>query len=304
MQRAVTSLVLFACSTVIGLAADGPKFEVASVKPAAPLSGGAIRIGSSGGPGTSDPGQVKYTGLTLKNLLTTAYRVKVYQISGPSWLDTERYDIIAKMPPETTKEQFALMLQNLLAERFNLTLHHETKDLPLYELVVAKNGSKLKPYVQDPNAPPPPPPGSPPAMGKDGVPSVPPGATMMSVSMTNGVQRMRMIATKQSLSKMADMLANQLGHPVIDKTGLAGEYDYSLEFSPEGLPRGALGMLPPPPPPPPGAGGPPVADSSGDQDSPSLVTAVQEQLGLRLESKKGPLDLLVIDHADKTPTEN
>jgi uncharacterized protein (TIGR03435 family) len=185
-----------------------------------------------------------------------------------------------------------------------VTLHHETKDLPLYELVVAKNGSKLKPYVEDPNAPPPSPPGTPPAIGKDGVPIVPPGTIMMSVQMTNGVQRMRMTTSKQSLPKLADMLTTQLGRPVIDKTGLAGEYDYSLEFSPEGLPSGALGMLPPLPPPPPGAGGQPMPNSSGDQDSPSLVTAVQEQLGLKLESKKGPVDLLVIDHADKTPTEN
>ena len=81
-----------------------------------------------------------YSGLTLKNLLTVAYGVKNYQISGPGWLDTERYDIMAKMPPDTTKEQFALMLQSLIAERFKLTLHRETKDLPLYELAVAKGG--------------------------------------------------------------------------------------------------------------------------------------------------------------------
>ncbi len=207
------------------------------------------------------------------------------------------------MPPETTKAEFALMLQNLVAERFNLTLHHETKDLPLYELVVAKNGPKLKPWVEDPNAPPPAPPspGTPPPMGKDGRPIVPPGAIMMSVSMTNGVQRMRMTTTKQSISRMADVLANQLGRAVIDKTGLTGEYDYSLEFSPEGLARGGLAGLPPPPP---GVGGPPPENPPADQDAPSLLTAVQEQLGLKLESKKGPMDLLVIDHAEKTPTEN
>jgi uncharacterized protein (TIGR03435 family) len=302
MQRSI--FVLFACSTAIALAADSPQFEVASVKPAAPITAGTkIRIGSSGGPGTSDPGQVTYTNLTLKNLLTTAYGVKIYQISGPSWLDTERYDIIAKMPPETTKGDFALMRQNLLAERFKLTLHHETKDLPVYELVVAKSGSKLKPWVEDPNAPLPPVLATPPPIGKDGLGSVPPGATRMSISMTNGVQRLRMTSSRQSLPRLADMLANQLGRPVIDKTGLTGDYDYTLEFSPEGLGGGMLAGLPPPLPPP-GGGGPPEPTSTADQDSPGLLAAVQEQLGLKLESKKGPLDLLVIDHAEKTPTEN
>lgn len=254
-----------------------------------------------GGPGTSDPGQVTYTSILLKNLLTTAYGVKNFQISGPGWLDTERYDVTAKIPPNTSKEQFGLMLQNLIGERFKLTLHHETKDLPLYELVVAKGGPKLKPWVEDPNAPPPPepagPPGPPPT-GKDGKPIVPPGATMIMI--TNG--RMQMMTKKQSLQRLADMLSNQLGRPVIDKTGLTGDYDYTLEFSPEGLGGGPLGGILPPPPPP-GAGAP-AGGNLPDQESPSLLTAVQEQLGLKLEAKKGPLDLLVIDHAEKTPVEN
>ena len=125
----------------------------------------------------------------------------------------------------------------------------------------------------------------------------------MSVSMTNGVQRLRMTSSRQSLPRVADLLANQLGRPVIDKTGLTGEYDYTLEFSAEGLGGGMLAGLPPAPPPP-AAGGPPEPNSTADQDSPGLLAAVQEQLGLKLESKKGPLDLLVIDHAEKTPTEN
>ena len=304
MQQAIigAALILFACSASIALAADSPEFEVASVKRSAPPSlGSGMRAGSRGGPGTSDPGQVTYNNVTLKNLLMTAYGVKIYQISGPGWLDTERYDIVAKMPPGATKEQFALMLQNLLASRFKMTLHHETKNLPLYELVVAKNGPKLKQSVDDPNAPPPPPPGTMPAMGKDGVPRVPPGGAMMTGM--NG--SFRMGANKQSMSKLAEMLTNQVGSPVVDKTGLTGEYDYTLEFSPEGLPGGGmpagLGLVGPPPP---GAGGPPAANAAGDPNAPSLFTALQQQLGLKLEQKKGPLDLLVIDRAEKAPTEN
>lgn len=293
-----TIFVLLASSAAIGLAADGPHFEVASVKPAAPLTPGpGLRIGPSGGPGTSDPGQVTYRSMPLKFLLTLAYGVKNYQITGPGWLDTERYDIIAKIPPDTNKEQFALMLQSLLADRFNLTLHRETKDLPLYELVVAKSGPKLKPYVDDPNAAPMPPPGTPLQMGKDGFPKIPPGANIMM--MMNG--RIRMGASKQTIARLADTLSGQLGKPVVDKTGLTGEYDFTLDFSTEGLAQPGFA---PPPPPPPGAAGGPTPGPALDQDAPTLLAAVQEQLGLKLDSKKGPLDLLVIDHADKVPTEN
>ena len=89
----------------------------------------------------------------MKNVLTNAYGVKGFQISGPGWLDSERYDIVAKLPRGATKAEFMVMLQNLLAERFKLTLHREKKDLPMYALVVGKNGPKLKESVEDPAAP-------------------------------------------------------------------------------------------------------------------------------------------------------
>jgi uncharacterized protein (TIGR03435 family) len=300
MRIAVLSLFSM---IAFGQAAPPLEFEVASVKPAAPLGGrGPIRLPPRGGPGTADPGRMNFVSISLKNLLMTAYGVKIYQVSGPSWLDTERYDIVASVPPGTTKEQANVMLQNLIEERFQLTLHRETKDLPLYELGIGKNGPKLKEFVNDPTAPPAQPPTGPMTMGKDGFPVLPPGTTAMMVM--NG--RMRMIASKQPIARLADMLANQLGRPVVDKTGLTGEYDYKLEFSSEGLSGGAFGGLPPPPPPPPGTGGPaPVAAGPADtSDAPGLLAAVQEQLGLRLDQKKGPLDLLVIDRAEKVPTEN
>src|SRR6185312_4345924 len=155
-------------------------FEVASVKPAAPPSAngrGMIMFRApSGGPGTKDPGRINYPFISLKNLLMNAYDVKNYQITGPGWLDTERFDINATMPPETTKEQFRVMLQNLLAERFKVAIHRESKELPAYVLTVGKGGPKMKesdPVATaadgDPSLPPPPPP-SPPAMGPDGFP--------------------------------------------------------------------------------------------------------------------------------------
>jgi hypothetical protein len=188
MLRAImgAGLVVFACC-----AALAQTFEVASVKPAAPITGNRIMVMMRGGPGTPDPGQITYTNVSLQNVLINAYGVKGFQISGPGWLDSERYDIVAKVPRGATKEQFMGMLQNLLAERFKLTLHREKKDLPMYALVVGKNGPKLKESVDGPA----PKEGGPvdgPAttmgrvtMGKDGFPAMPPasggrGAAAMS----------------------------------------------------------------------------------------------------------------------------
>jgi len=303
MQQAIVGAgwIFFACSAVMGLAADSPSFEVASVRRASPPPPGTgVRDGARGGPGTADPSQVTYTNLRLKDLLLTAYGVKNYQVSGPDWLDTERYDIAAKIPPGTSKEQFALMLQNLLVERFKITINHTTKEFLQYELVVAKNGPKLKPWVNDPNvpSPPAPTPGAPPAAGKDGYPIVQPG----HFAMTAGNGRLHIVGRKLPLTRLTDMLANQLGHPVVDKTGLTGEYDYTLEFSPEGLAGGLPAASPPPPLPQ--AGATAATNLAGDQDTVSLVSALQEQLGLKLDQKKGPVDVLVIEHADKVPTEN
>src|SRR4051812_37386675 len=125
-------------------------FEVASVKPSPPPSGDRRVVmfgGGRGGPGSNDPGRLTYTNTTLMSLVTQAYNVKSYQVTAPAWMETERYDVIAKLPdttPPVTKEQSAIMLQNLLAERFHLTLHHDSKEFQGFELVVGKNGSKLK----------------------------------------------------------------------------------------------------------------------------------------------------------------
>ena len=317
MLRAImgASLVVFTCCAVFAQTAqNSPTFEVASVKPAAPITGNAIRVMMRGGPGTPDPGQITYTNVTVKNVLTNAYGVKSFQISGPGWLDSERYDIVAKLPRGATKAEFMAMLQNLLAERFKLTLHREKKDLPMYVLVVGKNGPKLKESVDDAA----PKEGDVPksdgpaaamgkiAIGKDGFPVLPPGsggrgATAMMLMNGNA----RMTANRQSMAGLAEMLSGQLDLPVVDMTGLTGNYDFTLYFAPEGL----VGMRLPgglPPPPPPGEGGPgmPMASAPDAQSNPSLFAALQEQLGLKLEQRKGPVDLLVIDHLEKAPVEN
>ena len=118
--------------------------------------------------------------------------------------------------------------------------------------------------------------------------------------------RLRLSGTRQPVSAMTDLLSNQLGRPVVDMTGLTGKYDYTLDFVPEeGMMKGPMGALPPPPPPPPGGAGPAPGDNAPDNSSgATLFTALQEQLGLKLEPKKGPVEMLVIDHLEKTPTEN
>ena len=321
MLRAIMSAgltVLFtSCAALAQTAENSPTFEAASVKPAAPIVGNRIMVGMRGGPGTPDPGQITYNNVTLKNVLTNAYGVKGFQISGPGWLDSERYDIVAKVPRGATKAEFMVMLQNLLAERFKLTLHREKKDLPMYALVVGKNGPKMKESVDAP-APkegdaqkvggpaaddPPPSPGKLP-MGKDGFPVLPPsmgGRGGTSMIFMNG--NIRLTANRQTMSGLSDMLSGQFDLPVVDMTGLTGKYDFTLYFAPEGL----SGMrLPGGLPPPPGEAGPetPMASPPDGQSNPNLFSALQEQLGLKVEQRKGPVDLLVIDHLEKTPIEN
>jgi uncharacterized protein (TIGR03435 family) len=345
MRRAIpgVGLLVFGCVLAVGQAADTKlEFEVASIKPWSPpaLGGrGGMMLGMRGGPGTSDPEQITYSGLPLKAILMNAYDVRPYQINGPGWLDTERFDIVAKVPSGATKEQVRMMLQNLLRDRFGLKLHHETKDSQIYELVVDKNGPKFKPttMAETGSAPasdgPPPPPSGPPKLDKNGFPQTDRPGTMMLMTMSPTGPRARMVAKAQTIAQVVPMLGNQLNRPVVDKTALTGKYDFTLEFAFEpgsgGGPMGA--MLPPPPggfaggPGGPGAGGavtgggavggagtaggPVVKGPVDTQDADAapaqtIFAAVQSQLGLKLEAKKAPLDLLVVDHMEKTPTEN
>ncbi len=216
------------------------------------------------------------------------------------------------MPPETTKEQFRIMLQNLMGERFKLTIHRETKELPTYVLMVAKNGPKLTESTpppeskDDPDAPPPSLP-SQPKIGPDGFPDLPASLLgggrggLFNIMMPG---RARMIARLQTMQDLATRLSNQLSRPVTDATGLTAKYDFTLTFAPEGM-NGPMGPIGPPPGvPPPGAGAAPLPNQPEAETPPDIFRALQSQLGLRLEPKKAPAELIVIDHIEKTPTEN
>jgi uncharacterized protein (TIGR03435 family) len=265
-------------------------FEAASVKPVA-QSDNRGRASMRGGPGTPDEGQITYTNVTLMNVLLRAYDVKTYQATGPDWMSSQRYDILAKIPPGTTKQQFGLMLQNLLTKRFHLALHHESREIQGYELVTGKNGPKLKlsadtgsgaPQTAAPSTPPP--------TDANGFPQLDrPGMLMME-----GVRGTAVVsyltARGQPVSALVDMLSREFRLPILDKTGLTGKFDFKLEFAPQ--PPGAL---------------PPSVEGLPDnmaESAPNLITAVQEQLGLKLNPNKVPTDVLIVDRADKVPTEN
>ena len=282
-------------------------FEAASVKPAGPSVRGEMG-GMRGGPGTGDPGRITIARATLTDLLARAYDVWPDQISGPAWLDDRSayvYRIDATLPPDTTAEQFRLMLQNLLAERFHLRLHHETKTRPGYELVVASGGPKLKKWDPAANA----------AAGKFGVdgngfPTLPPGASVGFVMPSGGGAAAIRMAHRETMAMFCRGLGANIdmsngapiGGPqarVVDKTGLAGTYEFTLEFAGS---TGALGMMPSAPAV--GEPGMPLAsDPTGG--APDIFTAVEKQLGLKLVKVKDiPVDTLIVENADKVPTEN
>jgi uncharacterized protein (TIGR03435 family) len=288
------AIALF-CFAAAACAQGTATFEVASVKASPPVQPGArVYFGPPrGGPGTSDPGQITWTYATLMGIITSAYDVKGYQVEGPAWLTSERYDFAVKLPAEATKEQVRLMWQNLLAERFGLKLHHEAKEFAVENLIIGKSGSKLKLSTEeaDPRAE-----AGPPKVNEKGQLSGPGLVTRIMVG-PKGASAYA-VAKAQTLAPLAVMLGNQLGRPVLDKTGLTGKYDFELEFTPD-----MKGMALPPPPAGGGAGLLGPADST-TEGSPDLTTAIQEQLGLKLVAGKARLNVLAIESILKTPTAN
>jgi len=191
-----------------------------------------------------------------------------------------------------------LMLRSLLEERFHLVLRRGTKELPVYSLVVAKGGPRIKESMDGPLVAPAPPnaPGgsaaSPPpgmAMDRDGLPNFPEGGPGgLAFGLKDGHFRMK--ASKQPLAQLTKVLGNRLGRPIVDDTGLTGKYDFRLDFVPEDL-SSAPASNPEPA----------VAEPGAAAD---LFGALQEQLGLKLRPAKGPVEVLIVDHAERTPTQN
>lgn len=211
MRRAApaAAFVVFA-ALVSAQAPPAQKFEVASVKTMKNGNGSV-----HGGPGTSSPERITYSGVTLMSLLEQTYKVARFQVSGPEWLSQERYEIIANLPPETTKDGLNAMVQNLLADRFQLNFHHETKELTSYELIVAKGGFKLKESANVLRLPD----GRIAQMGSAGAPA----------GRTDGKNRLS--GRSASMALLASSLEFELGTLVKDKTGLTGYYDYQVDYA-------------------------------------------------------------------------
>lgn len=228
-------------------------FEVASVKPHVDGSSG-----STGRTGIEeDPGQIRIENLSFRTLIAISYGVKgSEQLAGPGWLSATTFDIVAKPPAGYKHEQLQFLIRNLLVDRFKLTVHHETKPISAFALVVAKGGLKLHE-----------------AAGPRSYLTVRPG-------LIEGKQR--------SIAELVGGLTRVLGRPVLDHTDLSAMYDLKLEWTPDS-----------PSPTPDGA-----EAGSAAEPGPSLFTAVQEQLGLRLESLKVPGDVVIVDHVERVPTEN
>lgn len=309
-MRLVAALIL--TSLFVFAQPEKLQFEAASIKPSPPPEGGRMMmINGRGGPGSNDPTRIRFTNASLAQIVARAYDIKNYQLTAPDWLNQERFDIDAKIPTGATKEQAGIMLQNLLAERFHMVVQRGSKEFQGYELVVSKGGHKLKESSPEDAAfdqTQPPPPGSapppPPRPGPGGLMQLPkqdrPGLmVMMRMSPKGAITQLS--ARAQTTKQLLDVISNQLSRPVNDGTGLTGKYDFKLEFSGD-MPMGMGGMLPPPPPG--GAGLNPPSTESPEDLAPALPTALQQQLGLRLESKKIPLLTITVEKADKAPTEN
>jgi uncharacterized protein (TIGR03435 family) len=220
-----------------------PAFEVASIKPSAPQEFGRDSRRMS-----TTPGMLVYTHVSLRDLIQQAYTVQRSQISGPPWLDTERFDITARIPAHPGRRQLPAMMQALLADRFLLRLHSETRELSAYAIRVAKGGPKLEK-----------------ALSETGIRN----SSRNARAHANGTLTM---------ASLAEFLSRGLDKPVIDRTGLDGSYKVALDWATDALENASSG--------------------------PSIFTAVQEQLGLRLTAVKAPVNILIVDRVEKAATEN
>lgn len=240
-----------------------PAFEVASIKKHVPDPSGRMMVGMGSPPG--DVSRWSATNVTARNLVSYAYSLKDFQLSGgPNWMNTERFDVDAKVDdslvPQLQKlthqeqqKQMALMLRSLLADRLKLQVSHATKDAPAFALVVAKGGPKLK------EAPPPDP------------------KVKTGYSMSAGPNGATLTMDGRPISDLTSLLSAILRKPVVDQTGLKGTYAFTLQYS--------------------------GAEASADNGPPSIFTALQEQLGLRLENTTAPVDMVTIEHIEE-PSEN
>ncbi|HEY2383217.1 MAG TPA: TIGR03435 family protein [Terriglobia bacterium] len=294
-QAAIWSCI---CAAMVSLLLASPQkstFDVATIKSTSGrLPNGAIRVGAApiGHPAAASPGRLYYDRVSLKSILLVAFSLKEMQLVCPDWMASEYYEIDARMPVGTTPERIQTMLQNLLVERFKMTLHREVRETDAYRLVVAKGGPKLK-EVEAPKSNVVIPPRGPVQRDADGWMIAPrrPGPFADDRS-----DRSRWTFQQSRVTELATALERRLNQPVTDATSLKGNYDFTLTFSADGLPTllDPLGF----------PVAPPIGVVPQPLDLSNVFTALEQQIGLKLERTKGSIDELVIDQATKTPGSN
>jgi uncharacterized protein (TIGR03435 family) len=247
MRMAVTVLVVTGIVAAPTIRAQSPAFEVASVK-----------VNRSGDGSSSYPrlanGRLTSQNTPMRLILETAYGLNALQITGPGWIDSDRFDLQATSPPGVPDTEIKPLLQALLKERFQLAAHMETKEMPVYDLIVTKDGPKFAAF--DPAHIPP----TPPRNGADG-----------------------MIIGPMTMAELARHLTSAAGRPVFDKTGLEGRYFCAITYS-------RLSTQ--------------STDNATGPGALDIFAAVQQQLGLKLEPARAPIEILIVDHAERVPTEN
>jgi uncharacterized protein (TIGR03435 family) len=244
-----------------------PAFEVATVKLIDPND--AIFVTMS-----ADPSMVRYGNVTLRDAIRGAYKVNDFQIAGPDWMSSVRFQVDAKLPAGAATDQIPEMFQALLEERFKLTWRREPKEMQVYALLVGKDGPKLKPAQMVP-------PGQSMAMGTDGKPRA-------GVVFGGSLPQMTITAPHASLLTLVGVVSRFTSRPVIDATGIDGDYDFSITFAAEtdaGVPGGFQG------------------NPALSEPAPSLAEAVKKY-GLRIEPRKETVDMFMITHVERKPTEN
>ena len=310
MFSSMSVATLLAAGSLLG---QTPAFEVASIKPSEPITPAMVASGKLHAGMKIDGKRVDIGNFGLMQLICKAYDVKNYQVSGPSWLQTvglagQRFDIVANLPEGATKEQIPQMLQALLAERFKLAIHRDSKDQAVYAMVVAKGGLK----IQESGAPAAAPDAEAPNPAVTGSNSVSINQTKGGAVVSDGAGKqqkmtpspdgksMRLEMSGFTMAEFAEGLTPLVDHPIVDMTGLTGKYQATLDISMQDLMNAAR------------AAGAAVPAASADPSHPadaasdpggSIFTSIQS-LGLKLEARKSPMSFIVVDHVEKMPTEN
>lgn len=292
-MKALCAIAIGILASAVVLSQGAPpkmEFEVASIRPSQPSGLNRVDAGLR-----MDGSEAHFGSLSIKNYISMAYHVEPNLISGPDWIASERFDISAKLPDGSTTAQIPEMLQSLLAERFGLKIHRETKDMPAYALVLGKSPLKLKEAPPSPES----------AQDPGGAVNVAVSGSAAGISTDLGNGSSYTFADdhfefkKVSMDVLARELGRYLDRPVTNLTGLKGNYDFMLQVAPEDyrilLIRSAVNA---------GVTLPPQALSLLDGGPPGSLFAALEQQGLRLDSRKLPMDLIVVDQVLRAPTEN